>query len=66
MSNLRRMYGYFRCNKCNHGWESSQVYCRPGTETAAYKQGCSTCKTELFPYRVESPLLALWRDRLRL
>ncbi|KAI0234514.1 hypothetical protein LSAT2_015216 [Lamellibrachia satsuma] len=47
------MYGYFRCDTCNHGWESSQVYCHRNTQTAAYKQGCSTCKTEYFPYRVE-------------
>lgn len=36
MSNLKRMYGYFRCDKCNHGWESSQVYCHHGTEQVGY------------------------------
>ncbi|XP_041358775.1 ZAR1-like protein [Gigantopelta aegis] len=52
---LCRCYGYFHCKNCDHGWESSQVYCVAGTFKVYYKQACKYCRPKqyIFPYRVE-------------
>ncbi|CAG5128598.1 unnamed protein product [Candidula unifasciata] len=53
MSDLRRMYGYFRCSSCRKTWESSHVYCSQGSFQAKYGQECESCRVICMPYRVE-------------
>ncbi|VDI23796.1 zygote arrest protein 1 [Mytilus galloprovincialis] len=52
MSSERR-YGFFRCFDCGAQWESSNVYCVQGTDSAYYAQDCKKCNTACNPYRVE-------------
>ncbi|KAL8567974.1 hypothetical protein ACOMHN_029149 [Nucella lapillus] len=50
---MERRYGFFRCTSCQKTWESSHVYCRPGTETVMFKQDCKDCNIACFPYKTE-------------
>ncbi|CAL1533706.1 unnamed protein product [Lymnaea stagnalis] len=51
--NMQRMYGFFRCSQCDKLWESSHVYCEPGTDEPRYGQECKDCRVVCMPYRVE-------------
>lgn len=53
MSHLERMYGYFKCWSCKKRWESSHVYCKPGTNEAEYGQECKSCRVMCMPNKVD-------------
>ncbi|KAL3870064.1 hypothetical protein ACJMK2_042680 [Sinanodonta woodiana] len=57
----KRMYGFFRCTKCNADWESSHVYSK-GNEY--YKQDCKRCLIAVGPYRVEPIICSVCGEQI--
>ncbi|XP_059172250.1 zygote arrest protein 1.L-like [Physella acuta] len=52
-----RMFGHFRCSKCENTWSSAHVYCiktNAGESQAQYGQKCRNCQTMNKPYRVQN------------
>ena len=60
---LKRVYGWYKCNECWKTWESAYTWKVKGTNKVYYKQDCKKCGHSRFPYKTEPIICQRCRRR---